>query len=160
MVKLDKIHKRTLLRLQELMGEYDFQMDYLPGAKNLIADALSRATVCSLDPLAADAILTLDNNALRVAQSNDFYCNCVLQWLRQNSFPRGVEDKRMQPFHTVRRILHRFVTRANGEVSSALVVPVSMQYELLRAAHTHRFAGHKGTAIKLQRIRENTGGQA
>ncbi len=27
MVKLDKIHKRTLLRLQELMGEYDFQMD-------------------------------------------------------------------------------------------------------------------------------------
>ena len=33
MVKLDKIHKRILLSLQELMGEYDFQMDYLPGAK-------------------------------------------------------------------------------------------------------------------------------
>ncbi len=27
MVKLDKIHKPTLLQLQELMGEYDFQMD-------------------------------------------------------------------------------------------------------------------------------------
>ena len=122
--------------------------------KNVVDDALSRAAVCSLDPLAAAAVLTLDNNTLCVAQSKDSYCNYVLQWLRQNSFPRGVEDKRMQPFHTVRGILHRFVTRANGEVSSALVVPVSMQYELLRAAHAHRFAGHKGTAITLQRIRE------
>ncbi len=111
MVKLDKIHKRTLLRLQELMGEYNFQMDYLPGAKNVIADALSRAAVCSLDPLAAAAVLTLDNNTPRDVHSKDSYCNYVLQWLRQNSFPRGVEDKRMQPFHTVRGILHRFVTR-------------------------------------------------
>ncbi len=154
MVKLDKIHKRTLLRLQELMGEYNFQMDFLPGAKNVIADALSRAALCSLDPLAADAVITLDNNALRVVQSKDSYCNYVLQWLRQNNFPRGVEDKRMQPFHTVQEILYRFVTRANGEVSSTLVVPVSMQYELLRAAHVHRFVGHKGTAITLQHIRE------
>ncbi len=154
MVKLDKIHKRTLLRLQELMGEYDFQMDYLPGAKNVIADALSRAAVCSFDPLAADAVRTLDNNVLRSAQGKDSYCNYVLQWLRQNNFPRAVEDKRMQPFHVVGGILHRFVTRPNGEISSALVVPVSMQYELLRAAHAHRFAGHKGTAITLHRIRE------
>ncbi len=89
MVKLNKIHKRTLLRLQELKGEYDFQMDYLPGAKNVIADALSRAAVCSLDPLATAAVLTLDNNTLCVAQSKDSYCNYVLQWLRQNKFHVG-----------------------------------------------------------------------
>ncbi len=155
MAKLDKIHKQTLLRLQELMGEYDFQMDYLTGAKNVIADALSRAAVCSVDPLAADAVHTLDNNVLRTAQSKDSYCQYVLKWLRQNNFPHAVEDKRMQPFHVVGGILHPFVTRANGEISSALVVPVSMQYKLLRAAHAHRFAGHKGTAITLQQIREN-----
>ncbi len=154
MVKLDKIHKRTLLRPQELMGENDFSMDYLPGAKNVIANALSRAAICSVDPLAADAVLTLDNNALRLAQDKDSYCHYVLQWLRQNNFPRGMEDRRMQPFHVVGGIFHRFVARANGEMSSALVVPVSMQYELLRAAHAHRFAGHKGTTITLQRIQE------
>ncbi len=60
----------------------------------------------------------------------------------------------MRPFHVVGGILHHFVTRANGEISSALVVPVSMQYELLRAAHAHCFAGHKGTAITSQRLRE------
>ncbi len=140
-------------------GEYDFQMDCSPGAKNNIADALSRAAVCSVDPLATDAILTLDYNALHLAQNKDSYCHYVLQWLRQNNFPRGIEERRMQPFHVVGGILHRFVARANGEMSSALVVPVSMQYELLRAAHVHCYAGHKGTAITLQRIQQNTGGQ-
>ncbi len=48
MVKLDKINKETLLRLQEFMGEDDFQMNYLPGPK-VILDALSRAAVCSLN---------------------------------------------------------------------------------------------------------------
>ncbi len=83
------------------MGEYNFQMGYLPEAKNVIADALSRAAVCSLDPLAAAAVLTLDNNALCTAKSKDTYCHYVLKWLHQNNFPHGVEDKRMQLFHTV-----------------------------------------------------------
>ena len=51
-------------------------------------------------------------------------------------------------------ILHRFVPRANGETSSALVVPVSMQYKLLRVAHVHHYAGHKGTTITLQHPRK------
>ncbi len=59
----------------------------------------------------------------------------------------------MQPFHTVGGILHHFVIRANRETFFALVVPVSMQYELLRADHAHRF-GHKGTVITLQSIGE------
>ncbi len=47
--------------------------------KNLIADALSRVAVCSLDPLAANVVRTLDNNVLRTAQSKDFYCHYVLK---------------------------------------------------------------------------------
>ncbi len=111
------------------MGEYNFQMDYSPRANNKIAGALSRAAVCSLDPLAANTMLTLDNK-LSVLRSKNSYCHYVLQWLRQNNFLREVEDRRMQPFHTLGGILHNFVLQANGETSTALVVPVSMQYEL------------------------------
>ncbi len=60
----------------------------------------------------------------------------------------------MLPFHIVGGILHRIVTRTNGEMSSVLVVPISMQHKLLRQAHAHHYVGHKGIAITLQRIGE------
>ncbi len=75
----------------------DFKMDYLPGAKNVIADTLTRAAVCSLDPLAADTVHSLDNNVLCTAQSKDSYCHYVLQWLCQNNFRCTVEDKKCDP---------------------------------------------------------------
>ncbi len=53
------------------------------------ADALSRAALCSIDPPTSDAVVTLDQNALRLVQNKDSYCHYVLQWLRQ----RGVEDR-------------------------------------------------------------------
>ncbi len=99
--------------------------------------------MCSV---AADAVLTLDNHALRMAQNKDFYCHYVLQSLQKmgpHRYKMGplnskiLEERNMQPFHVLGGILHRFVTRANGKTSSALVVPVSMQYKLLRAAHAH-----------------------
>ena len=56
----------------------------------------------------------------------------------------------MQLFHVFGGISHL----AYGGISSALIVPISMQCELLRASHAHRFAGHKGKAMTLQQIRE------
>ncbi len=35
-----------------------------------------------------------------------------------------------------------------------VVVPATMQYELLKAAHASAFAGHKGARIMLQRRKE------
>ncbi len=63
MVNLDKIHKGTLLQLQQLMGEYNFQNDFLPSSKNVITDALCQGAVCSSDP-AATVINVLDNRML------------------------------------------------------------------------------------------------
>jgi hypothetical protein len=42
MEKLGTVHKRTLNRLQVLMTEYDFTMQYLRGCDNAVADFLSR----------------------------------------------------------------------------------------------------------------------
>ncbi len=47
--RLGTVHKRTLLRLQELMGQYNFVIEYLPGQMNKLADALSRTpNVCAV----------------------------------------------------------------------------------------------------------------
>ena len=35
-----------------------------------------------------------------------------------------------------------------------VVVPATMQYEILKAAHASAFAGHKGARITLQRLKE------
>ncbi len=52
MERLGTVHKRTLLRLQELMGEYNFAIEYLPGKMNELADALSRTpNVCAVSVL-------------------------------------------------------------------------------------------------------------
>ncbi len=129
------------------MGEYDFQMNFLPAAKNIIINALSRATVCSTNPLAANDVRTFDHNVIRTAQSKEYYSNRILQWLRQKHFLCGVDNRRMQPFHVVGGIMHHFASRPDKETSSAFEVPTSMQYELLRAAHAHHYSGHEGTSI-------------
>ena len=47
--RLGTVHKRTLLQLQELMGQYNFVIEYLPGKMNELADALSwTANVCAV----------------------------------------------------------------------------------------------------------------
>jgi len=39
------------------------------------------------------------------------------------------------------------------DVQELLITPASVQFELMRAAHTSRFAGHKGVSITLHRLR-------
>ncbi len=42
----------------------------------------------------------------------------------------------------------------NGVRTYGVVVPATMQYEILKAAHASAFAGHKGVRITLQRLKE------
>ncbi len=53
--RLGMVHKRTLLRLQELMGQYNFVIEYLPGKMNELANVLSRtANVCAVSLLSGE----------------------------------------------------------------------------------------------------------
>ncbi len=53
------MHKRTLLRLQEQMGQHSFVIEYLPSKMNELADALSRTpNVCAVSVvLGEDAVV-------------------------------------------------------------------------------------------------------
>ncbi len=55
---------------------------------------------------------------------------------------------------TDRNVLFREMGRGNGLITFGVVVPATMQYKILKAAHASAFAGHKGVRIMLQRLKE------
>ncbi len=70
--RLGTVHKRTLLRLQELMGEYNFVIEYLPGKMNELADALSRtANVCSVGLVSGEEAMVKEQSARGIIDGVD-----------------------------------------------------------------------------------------
>jgi hypothetical protein len=53
MESLNTIHRKTFTRLQELMNEFNFIVEYRPGNQNQVADALSRNAVDSVSAINA-----------------------------------------------------------------------------------------------------------
>ena len=62
--------------------------------------------------------------------------------------------ERVEQYVTDRNVLFREVGRGNGVISFGIVVPATMQYEILNAANASAFAGHKRARITLQRLSE------
>ncbi len=64
------------------------------------------------------------------------------------------EQARVDHYVTDRNVLFQEVGRGNGMRTFGVVVPATMQYEILKAAHSSAFTGHKGARITLQRLKE------
>ncbi len=63
MEQLGTVHKRTMLRLQELMGQNNFVIEYLPGKMNELADALSRTpNVCAVSLLSGEDVVVKEQS--------------------------------------------------------------------------------------------------
>ncbi len=70
--RLGTVHKRTLLRLQEMMGEYNFVIEYLPGKVNELVDALSRApNVCAITMLSGEQAVVKEQSAKSIINQVD-----------------------------------------------------------------------------------------
>jgi hypothetical protein len=147
---LGTVHKRTLNRLQQLMNQYTFQLQYRPGKQNAVADALSRAPVCALGQSAKD---------LRTLQLADPFCSAVLQALEK----QRISSPELQRY--VSKILRWCLLQDGvayiqfpdvpGYVPSKplFITPKQLRFELLRAAHSSRFAGHGGIEKTIRRLR-------
>jgi hypothetical protein len=150
---LGAVHKRTLNRLQTLMNEYNFTMRYRPGEENTVADALSRAPVESI----ATSVIHL-----RQLQQEDPLCSAILRVLEGGTLPDDLQGTRIQ--EETRRYLKKIAgwgvikdgcayIDLDGSREPLLVTPKKSRYELLRAAHSSRFAGHGGEGKTLRRLR-------
>jgi predicted aspartyl protease len=148
---LSTVHKKTLCRLQQLMSEFSFHLKYKPGKDNVVADTLSRAPV---------EVLTDSYVSLREMQLEDRFCRIAIRALE-----KGKVDEELEPAE--KRFMASIFTRCfmkggcaflawNDPVTGKrelLLTPQKCRYELVRAAHAHRFSGHGGIEKTLSRLR-------
>ena len=171
--KLSKVHTRTLLRLKELMSEFSFELVYREGEGNKVADALSRSPlpatpICNVgteslfgDVFQLPTVSVIENEAVLQGQREDEFCQAAKAMLSGQAakFPAG-DSRFMKQILGNCRLDDRGhlvidLRGADGQMRSALVVPKTMRFELLRAAHSSRFAGHSGADKTLLRLRQN-----
>jgi hypothetical protein len=120
------------------LQEYNFEVKYRPGSKNVVADALSRLkcnSISSLDNFSAlpetfDPHEILQN--IQLAQQQDPFCKSILDFLSQNILS---DDPLMNAkiiswsrFMTIsNNILFHLWSQKNHSVIKQVVVPESLR---------------------------------
>ena len=146
--KLNSVHKKTMNRLQELMLEYNFELKYNPGANNGPADALSRNPISALG---TDVDIPL-------AQAEDPFCESMVKYLSSGLLPVDVSLRQLIVRNANRCSVERNGTltynleRKNFIPRKVIIVPLSFQQPLIRAAHCSRFSGHLGIFKTVNRL--------
>ncbi len=147
--RLSDTHTRTLNRLQQVMLEYDFTLNYRRGEDNVVADFLSRT--------AAVAALTDESGSVMEAQDRDEKIRDIKTFLQEGKLPA---DRQYAMW--VKRIaeecfldkgsLWKSINKAGRRDKVALYAPEEVRKEIIRAAHTPREAGHGGKERTSERI--------
>ena len=138
MEKLSTTHKRTLNRLQQLMGEYDFTIRYKPGKDNEIADFLSRNPISAIDVAGQD---------LKNLQEEDELIQKILETWEDEQAPESL--KRLRKSLIKDKGILFFV---KPDKSRAIFAPKKLQPEIIRAAHNSLLGGHMGVFKSRERI--------
>jgi len=137
---LSKMHKKTLSRLGEVMNEYNFVVEYLPGQSNVVADCLSR------NPLFVDA-LAMDNEEMACAQLADILLCQVFKYIKFQKLPDERSQAERVKLLASKAILDDGVLYMYNKVHNVkvlvLCVPKTLQREVIKAYHTHQLTGHK-----------------
>ena len=127
--------------LQRLMG-YDYQVKYIKGITNVVADALSRRPIIEVE-CNATALISEDSRflaRLRASYALDTHAAAVLAKLNSG---------RTVKHYTVADDLLWYHTRRGPR---RLYVPTSLRGEVLRKSHDHILAGHGGVNTTVEKV--------
>lgn len=138
MERLSATHTRTLNRLQQLMGEYHFTIQYKPGKDNEVADFLSRNPIASIDMAGKD---------LKELQDQDELIQRILETWEDERAPEALQRLKK---NLVRDRGLLFFKKPDG--GRAIFAPKVIQGEILRAAHNSLLGGHMGVFKSRERI--------
>ncbi len=144
MVIKKTIHNKTLNRLEERMGMYDFEIVYKKGS-SMPADVLSRKPVIN-------AIQT--DNSYLAAADNDTFCQDAERYMLSQQVPAD-------PVHA--KILHQIgphlykeaeVIKLRTAEKDLIILPRSLANAAIDNAHGTLLTGHGGIDKTVARIRE------
>ena len=158
---LSKIHTKTLNRLQQAFIDFDFEIKYVPGKDNSVADFLSRGAWRAADLLDKSdglgvAALDMDKQRLIAAQRTDQQCAKFLIEVQSEQATLATKF-RLQRFKINEGVLIAVTKPRKGHAPSSLeriVAPASMQPHLIKQGHDAKLAGHTGTFKTRERIGE------
>ena len=169
LIALSSIHRRTLLRLQEKMGEYDFKLEYRPGEQNAPSDFASRA-LSAIESYPSDnvtgqdqyyAIFSYTANELRILQEADPICKEIITYLKGHKKVIHAQSKAlaqlvMRCFMSPDHVVFYRPQAGDSKITESpilLFTPESIQHEIMTAAHyTPSWGGHKGVTATQDRI--------
>ena len=170
MTKLTTVHTKTLNRLQQLMLDFQFDIEWIKGTDNLVADYLSRNAVGSLpsNPTAKEAVEAFmhgmaeiaDGSGMPKAQAED----ATLQKVRSavsSGDNRELSErwKILFPQLIVKDdvLLIKLPPRRGFQDKQTwkIVCPEAMTKEVLAQAHSSLIGGHAGLFKTRERIRED-----
>ena len=137
---LSTVHQKTLNRLQQLMLEYDFTIQYRRGPEHVVPDCLSRNAVAALEAIGVD---------VGKLQRMDTDIGKVYDWLKNKKFPSHptVAEKRLMKRAEHCSIVEDAVwttMKRTGRNRRLLWAPPALRRVILTAAHVNPEAGHGG----------------
>lgn len=147
--KLNTQHTKTLNRLQQLMLEYDFELQYKEGTANQVADFLSRNVVA--------AVADTDEEVQRL-QREDQHIGRIIRFLDTGELPADKRDamwvKRMADSCFLENNVLWYRIEGKTRQRFALYAPPQIRDKLVEAAHVGPDAGHGGVDRTVERIKQ------
>jgi len=161
---LTTTHTRTLNRLQQLMLQYQFDLQYTKGEDNPVADFLSRNAKEGewIEEGQAISAINVTREEMKLAQDQDDKMIAVKKFLRMDDSQRKLQDKQIQNlgencFETDDGILMKEL-EVNARRRTALWPPTKIRKNIIEAAHLSKDAGHGGKdrTVELAAITNKT----
>ena len=178
-----KDHNGRLMRWALMLMEYEFEIQHVKGKTNFVADALSRHPVNMIvsneeveeeekkheeNKVTIDGIEVLAGNKLKRVkrkQLEDEDLLPIILYLTDGALPE--DGKKAESL--VHKVLNKYVlidstlyhlwqqsnstTHPRMEMVQQLVIPKSLQKEILYACHEDLFSGHTGLKKTYERLR-------
>ena len=153
---LSKIHKKTFSRFTEILHDFNFEIRYVPGKENTVADYLSRASWIMPDQSDGLGVAQLDEGRQRIKaeQFRDELCIS----LRRIKSPRlkqaAAKRLRISGWREDNGVLKIIPIRREHfpDDGPRIVAPKSMHPHLIKQGHDALIAGHGGFFKTRERI--------
>ena len=146
--------KPKIARWAVQLGEYDYNVTHKPGRQNLVADALSRAEITTVD--SSQGCDNLVEQEMREDQKRDFYLGPIWRYIVKEKYPK---DATKAQKHAIAKDSNDFVVknkvlyRLHGD-KVLLAIPAKQRSLLLYSVHESLNAMHPGVTKTLQRIKD------
>ena len=153
---LSKVHQKTFSRFSETLLDFNFDIRYVPGKDNTVADFLSRSGWIEADRVDGLGVAPLDDGHQRIvlAQKDDALCK-ELRSAASETHKEEIRKKyRIQGWNDTMGVLRISARPRKGfpTMRDRVVAPQVLRPFLIKQGHDAELAGHGGFFKTRERI--------